>query len=236
MFLGKYTRDANAVKKHIVDTGNSIIAKSDVKIFLPAHYQQVHLATIERNISIIAVYAMVVNDSVYAVSNTLCRVTITPRSYSIETHNGTEWLVFNFEKDDVIIPDTTVIRDKIFVYRCNDEFVTKGKVPEFIDYANDRTTFYATATKFGSVDYGVDPAILELMATMTARDPKDLLVPFRLCKDKNAVPVYIDMDNINYNTTNASAKLLGNYARTGLTSALITDSNNLETLERTLRS
>jgi hypothetical protein len=102
---------------------------------------------------------------------------------------------------------------------------------------------FETALYHGGANLNADSALLELIVTHMARNPKDISMLYRLMLNKYSAekvvnpeePNFIPLKSVAFGTTNTTAKIVGNMLGEGITSALVTPSTQSEELETLLR-
>lgn len=221
-----------------VQPDNSVIALRPIKIYIPKRYEEKQLAFIDRETYILGIYAMVVDDTYYAVSTINAMIRICPTSINTVKFDQDSYLEFVFEPGSVVIATTELKVSDTLVYSIYDEFQSKGNVPWFITY-DDRTRLFESADKHAGVRLGDKHAIMAMAAAATERVAADRSKFFRHVvmteEDKKIPSVPIALRSITYGTTNTTSKLVGSYWKDGLNAALVNPSTETEKIEELLR-
>lgn len=241
MDLKQYKRDGAKIHACLLEQsdGHQIIAKRDVKIYIPTRFRDKNLATIGSDIFILGIYLITTEDEsgkYYAVEVTDAMMQIEPSNVNTVTLNGTEMFEFEFFKGDVVVSNTQLVQNAKLLYYIFEEFVGKGNVPPYMNYIDMCRTF-STATKHAGVVLSSTPTILEMLISMIGRDPKAPMTYFRQItngKDFDNV-LFVPLRSPIFGATNATAKLLGAYPNDAMTSILVTESTNVEDIETILR-
>lgn len=217
---------------------NSLYAKKEVKIIIPGHYTTGQLASIDETTNIVGIWCGVVDNKYYGVCVCDALMQITPTSTTMIKIDGEEYLEFTFEAGECVLPSLDLIKAGTFTYRIHEELIGKGKVPPYIRYKEHFMHLFDSSAYHGGINYGVDRAIVELAISTIARNPTKLLEFYSniySSTKKIPEPTYISLNSVSYNSTNTTAKLLGNRTHEAITSSLIQESERLEPIEELLR-
>lgn len=239
MDYGKLKRDGAFVLSNLVEAKDgSWVTKKKCTIVIPAKYKNRGLADLENKTRVIAIFAIVMGDK-YGVMKVNANIDLLPSSTRTVEFDGEEYIEFEFEAGQKLSESLNLVQISVLAYNINEHFISKGDVPWFFDY-QDVSELFDTCVKHAGTDLNVDPAILELIAASLARQPKDRTKYIRhiLTKqsDFNSTPVAnISLKNIELGATNTTAKLMGNYYREGLSSALVSKTEQVEGIEELLR-
>jgi hypothetical protein len=231
-------RDPAKIKSAIEVKGDIIKATKPIKIYIPARFKEKGLAVISNTVSIVGVFAYVVEDKYYAVSKALAMITITPDITNSVMIGDDEYMEFQFEAGATITPNKQLVQQGNIPYLIFDEFVSKGKSPWYIGYI-DEAELMDTAKHHAGFNPGTDHAVLEMIVAVRARQVKDKYKYFRhVLKspgDVEAPKAMIPLKSVQYGATNTTARLVGSYFDEGLTSALVNPSEKPEQIENLLR-
>lgn len=236
-----WKRDAAKVKaalKHQAD--GSVLTTRPIKIYVPERYTEKELAEIGSETFIVGIYAMVVDDTYYAVSKINAMMRIKPTTISTVKFDGTTYLEFYFEPGSVVIATTSLVRSDTLVYNIFNYFISNGAIPWFLGY-EDVATLFDSAEHHAGVRLTKSHSILEMFTAAIARDPEHRTKYYRQSLDdgkaKPDKPVaFIALRNISLGATNTTSRLMGSRFSDGLDSALANPSRSLERVEQLLRS
>lgn len=240
MDVNNLIRDKDIVFECMQGVNNQLIALKPLKIYVPERYLHIQpLAKIEEKVTILAIFGIVFDDRYYAVSKGCTLIQTVPNTINIVTIEDEKYLELQYDKGDILIFDTYPVRIGTLVYRINNEILSNGNIPWYLDH-DDLGTIYETALSLAKVNFKVDNAIKEMLVAGMARWPEDPIKLYRhMAKTKEIVkktkPIFIGQSSVAYMTTNTTSKLMGSYLNEGLTSALVTPSENNEIIEDLLR-
>ena len=233
-------RDPEAVRSALRTTkGNTVVAKKPCAVYIPSWFEDKQLAFIGSDARVLGIFALVVENTQYAVSLATSMIRLNPTSVNRITVDDSEYYEFLFEPGDTVIANTELVVSDTMPYYINDEIIGRGRVPWYLDY-EDLGSLFENTKHFNGYSLGGTDAVLEMIATSIARSPEDPKVYYRQFikskKDlKTRPPRFIAFRNISYGATNTTAKLMGSYFETSLTSALVNPSEKVEDIEELLR-
>lgn len=233
-------RDVNKVHAALEEMPNeSLVAKKACKIYIPSRFAERGLAYIGIETIIVGIYAIVVEDTYYAVSNITAMVRITPSAMNKVKVEEDEYYEFCFEKGDVVIPSLQLVKEDVMPYKIYNEMLAKGRVPWYLDY-NDLGSIFDTAKYHSGANIGTNREVTELLVSIIARDPNNRHLYYRTTLKsyddmKKRKPAYIPLRSVIYAATNTTNKIAGSYMSSGMVSALVTPSERTERIEHLLR-
>ncbi len=237
----RWTRNAAFVKERLFETKDgTVVAKSQMAIYIPERYVEKRLAVIADETYILGIFAIVAEDKHYSVSNALAMMRVKPSMITTVKFNKESYLELRFDPGSVVIADTNLVRDDVLVYRVFDEFISKGRIPWFMDYRRDMGALFASAGHHAGVQLGNNHVILDVITAAIVRDAADNVVYYRQRlkspSDLDKVePVCVPLKSVSLGATNTTSKLVGSYFGEGLTSALVNPSETTERIETILR-
>lgn len=227
-------RNANEVQSALSEVNESLIAIKPCKIYIPEHYMSCALGNIADVISIAAVYGIVVDNKYYGVSSACALMQTAPSGSNVVDIHGEKYIEFSYQVGDRVIINLNLIRTSTLVYRIYNELITKGKIPWYFDYS-DLCFLFDTALLHGGANLNTDSALLELLAACMARTKANRMEFYRhhpeLADRAKSPPVYIPLSSVAYGATTTTSKVLGAYFNEGLTSALVTPTREVSSVE-----
>lgn len=219
---------------------NVMVAKKPIRIYFPKHYLSGRLGSIESDIRVVAIYAMVVDDEFYAVSNICAKIPLTPDRINVVKIEDSPYYELSWEKGSIISPNTRLLKDPDLSFFVNDEFVNKGYTPWYMNPL-DLNAVTNSFKKHAGVDLGVALTQLGIQTASRMRSANDLSMyareSFKTTADITDAPMeLIPLNSVGDGTTNAMSRMLGGYASEGLVSSLVNESDSVQSIERHLRS
>lgn len=240
MDISKLKRDASKVHACLKELEDgSLITTKGCKIYIPSRFTECQLAVVGNETQIVGIFAICVDDQFYGVSIANAMMRIEPTNTTTVDINGEEYYEFSFEAGSTVVSSVGLVKVDTLVYLIYDEFVAKGHVPWYMSYI-DLGKLFDTSLHHAGVKLGANHAILELIASVIARDPDDRTKYYRqTVKSMEEVlarpPAMIPFRSVTFGATNTTAKLMGAYFDEGITSALVNPSQRSEKIEELLR-
>lgn len=237
----RYTRNPAAVLEQLkVSAAGQVITRAYCKIQVPARYMDIGLGQIGAETFTLGCFALILEDGNYTVCNITSIVELNPFKTLTTTIDEVLYYEFYFEPGQVVIPTVDVLRRSDIMYNIFDEFMFKGKVPWYLNY-EDLGKLFDTAKSHGDSNVGESLETIELIASMITRHVKDRTKPIRqvLQDYKELIPAnvdYVGLNSIFYSVNSTLNKLAGSYFTDGVSSALVTPTDNVSTIESILRA
>jgi hypothetical protein len=232
-------RDADKVKAALRETEDGkLVALKPVKIYVPTRFEERGLASIGIETFISGIYAMVIDDSYYAVSLVNAMIRIEPTSMMKVLLDGDEYFEFEFDKGATIIASLDLLKTDALVYKIYNEIIAGGHTPWYLSYT-DLALIFDTAKEHAGANIGQNHEVTELLVSMVARNPKDRHQYYRqTIQDRHDLttnpPVFIPLRSVEFAASNTLNKLAGSYFSRGVVSALVTPTTRLERLDALL--
>jgi hypothetical protein len=234
-------RDPSAVKAclHALPSG-AVVTTAPCRIQIPERYVERGLAEIGIDTYIYAIYALLLEDDTYAVSNCHSMLKINPFKLLKIKVGDVPYIEFHFLANSPIFHSTNVVRSNAHIFDIIDEFMFQGKIPWYMDY-NDVGYLFDTAKTFAGSDVSSSLETIELLASMMARNKSNRVEYYRTSlsddpRDSMTSPAYIPFKSVFYASTNTLNKLAGNYFQQGVVSALVTPTDHVQHLEQLIRA
>lgn len=239
MDVTKLVRDASKIHaclKKLPD--NSLVTTKRLRIYIPIRFEERNLASIGSDVFIVGIYAIVTDDGFYGVAKTNAMIHITPSAINTVKVDGDDYYEFVFNPGSTVISNLSLVKNDVVTYYIFDEFFAKGRVPWYIDY-DSLGSIFDSAAKHAGVNFGKNKVIIELIASIIARDKKDRYIMYRhvvknLADKLKNKPDFIPLSAIQFTATNTVTKLAGAYMSDGIVSALVNPSERVERVESLL--
>lgn len=241
MDITSFRKDPAKVLKNIeVDEENFLlIAKAPVQIMVPEHYFNGKLGSIGERYMVTGIFAVIAGTN-YCTSLVNAQMPLTPDDVNTVVIEDSRYYVFSWEAGGVICPNTRLPQNPALVYEIYDEVIAKGKMPWYIK-RRERAELLYTAPRFAGVNLGDEHELQSIFAASCDRDHTDLSkharTYFKSQDDYDTYPCsYIPLRSVAMGTDNTTAKMLGAYLESGVTSALVNPTDTAEDVESLLRA
>lgn len=239
MILSELTKDIDKVKQNLVKLEDkSMVTKGELKIYYPTRWLERGLAITGIDDIVLFCLLLVVDDKYYATINVNAKVRLEP--YRVETVliNGDAYQELYFPKGSTVTKSLSLIKQDTLTYYIYDEFMSKGRIPFYLDYSIAGKLF-DTAKKHAGANIGSDFEVTELIISLQARSLHDRTIYFRQSiksmEDINKhLYVWTSLKNVRDSATNTTTRLGGSYYSEGVVSALINPSERVEQVESIL--
>lgn len=233
MDISKLKRAPEVIIKSLVKTNNTLITKTGCVISIPANYTNYSLAILSAEISIVGIYAMIIDD-VYAVSSATGMLTLGSCMIDNVMINDEEYLTLTFQPGDVVIKNTSVVKDKKFVNDIMNYFVDYARIPWFMDMV-DHAELFKNTQYFNDLALARNQAILDVITAKLCRSVDNVKVPFRYTiktdSQVRSQPNIIPLRDIPNNTASNLARINGSELQLGIKTAMLAEPTRTELLE-----
>lgn len=239
MEINHLIRDAAKVKEALTElSDNRLVTSKSLKIIIPARFQEKGLAYLGQDTDIIGIYAIIVEDTYYAISLVNAMVPIKPSNIERVKINGDEYIQFIFNPGDTVIKNLNLVKTDTIVYRIYDELFSKGNIPWYIGY-NDLAHIFDSTIKHSGAPIGKNREITELIVSLIARNVKDKTQYYRTIVNSqsdviNNPPTFIALRDVTHAASNTLNRLAGSYMSQGIVAALNNVSEKQERIESLL--
>jgi hypothetical protein len=236
-----FVRDPSKVYSAFKETENGeLVALRPLKVYIPARFVQADMAKFETENTFVGISAFVVDDKYYAVSCVPSFMRTEPSTINDIIIDDVEYIEMAFDAGARIVTNTNLVKVDNLPYRLYDEFISKGRVPWFMNY-EDMGKLFSDCLYYNNTKIGNNPQILEMITATIARSPSDIKKYYRQeiqSKEENMSnpPIYVPLRAVSLGATNAIAKLMGPYFDENVTSTLISPGQRVERVERLLRT
>lgn len=244
----KYIYDADAVKKTLVEQGDAVITTTGCRIYIPVRFAEQGLALLGDETFIFGFFAILPNfpalagqepTPVFAVSTACTMIGISPSTTKIIKDGENSYYEFGFDPYTEVINNVNVVMDDTLPYQMYREFIQMGRVPPYLNYEQQAGLFDSVLELCG-VSLGAKESILSMIASSVFKDPNDLRRSYAFAlksiEDMRRVrPALVPFRDVQFGTTNTTARLMGSYPDLAVTSALVNPSERLEDMEELLR-
>ena len=193
-------------------TGDKLIIR------IPEHYTMLGYLVIAEVVHVLGIFPMNV-DGVDCGLQIPGVIDVDPSDIRTETINDKKYTILELHKGDRIMCTSSVIKDGKLHYAMWKEFISGGKIPEYLDY--DATAcLFDDCKKITGKGIDVNHAVIEIVYAHIYRDRDDLTKLYRLTP-MTKPPVNIKLNQPAYATNSTHARIIGSYAEQGMNTALI---------------
>lgn len=239
----KLKRDPQAVLSTLIQTpSGQVIAKENCKIQVPVRFSEgnVGLGQVGIQTFTYGLFPIILENGNYSVCNVNAIIELDPVKTLVVTLEDTDYHEFYFEPGSVIIKSLDLVQREALMFNVMDEFIFKGKIPWYVEY-DDLGHLFDTAKQHANSNVAQNPEVIEFIASLITRSKQDRTKYIRNLAERysdfNLDKIdYIPLSNVFYSAHSTVNKLAGSYFNDGVISALVTPSENVEQIEKILRS
>jgi len=210
-----------------------IFIGEELHVYIPMRYEVYQLLDISDTVTTLGIVDLVINNTYRAGLALLSSIEIDPDEISYLTVDSYSYVVLTLTKGSRFICRTDIVKDKSIVYAMFMEFITRGKWLHIFDY-DAIAGLFDQAKAMCDASFPVDHAILEVIYSHLARDPKNISVQYRHT-DMSGDFEMIPLRSVSYATTSTTSRLMGSYFNDALNAALVSPNEEHHPFEDLLR-
>lgn len=239
MDVSRLKRDPDKCNANIIVRGDEMVTKVPCKIMVPARYIEQGLGVLEPEVYVIAIFALIMEDSYYTVVNAPSMMRLAPTDINHVTIDDVEYIELIFPKGAVVCPQLNLVMRNELVYYVYNELTSKGNYGWWFE-EDDMAMPFENADEFCGVRVGSNHAIMQMVCSSCTRVEGDKATQYRHVAKTPAdttkyKPTIIPLRSIIWGPTNTFARAIGPYFKEGLTTALVNPAERSEPIEEMLR-
>lgn len=219
-----------ALKEIEIGDKTSIVANGNVKVVFPKYWVESDLGTMDTNVTVLAFVCFVVDDKYFSYIDAITKITLNAYDVSSVKIGDIDYLQLSYEKGETIADSITLVKDGNNSYLVFNEFMTRGRIPWYINY-NGVLNAFDTSMLHAGFNTQSDKSVESMMSANRARDPDNPSLIFRHSvktqeEFDTKVPVWLPLTSVE-GTTSALARLGGNYMKEGITESVVSPTDQL---------
>ena len=214
-------------------TKTMVFTGKKLQLYIPERFSVYDLLEMGETVKTITIGDIVVDDKYHASMLMLAQVELAPSEITTVMVDAVQYVCLTFYTGDRFICNTELIMNGNIVYALYVEFISRGKMPYFMSYA-DMAILFDQAKPMCDTNLKVDHTILEILYSHIARDQDDYNIQYRYT-DQVKDPHMIALRDISYGPTSTSSKLIGSYFQQALNSVLLDEPDTNHEMEDLLR-
>lgn len=225
-------RDKKFIESHLYKKDGAIYTKENTKIKFQKRYLNKELAQISEVIKVFGVFSIHIEDR-YSVSLIPAMMTTSPALIEEEMIGEEEYVVFTYGKNNKIIENEQVVKNKLLTYNLFQEFYMAGKMPWFMEYL-DNVKLFDNMVKYADGSIGGYHLGNELIIAFVTKQKDNITEFHRMAPNKPYI--FTAIDEVFYSVNSTLNKIAGNYFSDGLISALVNKEKSPTHLEDIVRN
>nr|DAX15854.1 MAG TPA: hypothetical protein [Caudoviricetes sp.] len=241
--VSTWKRNPKEVVKSLKIVGDQTIATDEIRIIFPERFTSKGLCSLDKITNLISYYCIADKNDNYAITNDPVFQTFQPDKISMINikdlpDSNKSYIMLKFNKDSTVIVNNQLVQDTSIMFNILDEFYNNGKIPWYMNY-EDIANIFLNSKKYAGSNVGNDPVGFELLSSLISKD-KTGLRPYKdiLTKREDIFTqkvVYTKLADVQSFRDTAS-KLIGNYFKDGLASALVENEETSSDISKLLRT
>ena len=213
----------------------SIICTKTIQITIPQVYIQDNLVDLGDKPAVTALFAFIVDDKYYGVSNALSKMVLTPDEMSTYVVGTEVYVLYTFYAGSTITENYSLVKENTLAYYSYKTILSKGYVPWYFA-VKDKTNLFNSSLRHANVNISCDRAIPAIHCALLARSPKDVTKHWRHVVKTQAEfdsvrPVFVGANNVSIAIEGTLPNIGGSYASEGMVGALTKPSFERDPLE-----
>lgn len=231
MDVAQLIRSREKIRENLVDTDEVTVTKTGCKLYIPLRYVEVQLAKFAEQIHCVGYIGVVVDNMYYGMINVPTILTLGAADMSRCKIGNQDYYELVYRKGSVVIANMMPVQIDTLPYYVFNEFSAGAKFPWFMD-EESRGKLFDLSKKYAGSSVGEASAVMELIASITARDPTNKTQYYRLAQVNPTIrPVVIRLNDVTYGATSPFQRLTGNRMDDGIRGSLLYPTDKVETLE-----
>jgi hypothetical protein len=235
----KLKRDKEALNKCVKIKDNVMYTLKKVYVMFPEKFIDKNMTKLGNTSLVTGVMAIIDENNNYATSIIAGRITMYPNEIHSMLVDNIPYIVLEIEKDNVFIPNMNIIKEASVVFDMYDLFILKGKIPWYLTY-EDIPKIFKNLNKYTGSKAGDNILTYEILTAIISRDKNDIHKEYRsTLKSMNDLntkqPTYVGLENIWYSYNTTVSKVVGNYMKLGIVSAINNKETKVDAIENILR-
>lgn len=242
MDFSQLTRNGAAVKQSLqfFPDDTSAYSKTGCKLYFPQRFIDRGMGFIGTDNAACGIAAIVLPTGEYGVLVVNAMVPMEPDTVEKVNYLGVDYVEFGFLPGSRVFKTVDLVKNDVLVYRINNELISKGNVPWYMDY-DDMAGLFDTAAEHAGTNIADNSEVTELIVSLIARDESDRTIYYRSTVKtpedlQNKKVAWIAMMSAAYSATNTLNKLGGSYFTEGALSAMVYPTERVEKIEEIIRA
>lgn len=213
----------------------SIICTKEVQITFPQVFIQDNLVDLGDKPAVMAVFAIIVDNKHYAVSNALAKMVLTPDDTSTYTVGNEVYVLYTFYAGSTLTENSSLVKENTLSYYTYKTILSKGYVPWYFR-VSDKSNIFNTALRHANVGIRCNRVIPAIHCALLCRDPKDVTKQWRHAvktqeEFDKVRPIFVGANNVSIAIEGTIPNMAGSHTSEGFVGALTKPSFEKDPLE-----
>ena len=234
----KLKRNDKKIKSLLKLTDTFVTINSDAYVLFPERYEKKDLAILGNTCQVLGIFAIVVGNE-YGLTKMPNMLELVPDEIEQVEINDEVFYKFTFNKGDVLINNTNIVKKSDKAYDFFELFMMQGKIPWYVDYT-DIVTIFSNLEKYTGLKAVKNSLVIETLSGVITKVEDNPEIDYRLAikKESDLVkikPEYVGLMDVYYSYKSTTNKLLGNFFSKAINSSILYPEKDMSDLEKTLR-
>lgn len=236
-----YPRNADEVYKHLKEQDDgSMIALKPFTVVFPHRFLERDMAYIGDTTRVAGI-VMFACEGFRSLFSVCAFIEMVPDSINRLNYNGVDYVELGFDPGSKVFKTLDIVQYSAIVFRIYKEILSNGNVPfymEVTDELDDTAAVLDTAAEYAGTNIGSQRPVTEIIASLSARNPADLIQYFRQLPPEEQAktrPNFIGLLSAPYGATNTLSRFNGSYFDQGMAANLVYETKELGEQERLAR-
>jgi hypothetical protein len=215
------------------EDGSVVFVGNKLEIFVPRRYESHGCLTVSDTIKLLAVFDMVLDDTVHLGYYLPSIIVTQPSSNEIINDDGTAFLKFTYYKNDIFMKNHELVKQSFLGYVIFYEFIYLGVRPNFMGYEYVSSIF-DDIKEIADVKIPANRVVFEMIASHLHRNTDNVKEYYRYT-DMTQPPTVIPLSDVSHAAISTTARIVGSYFNQAVDSSLVNASDVNSKLEDMLR-
>jgi len=213
--------------------GQVIFTGKIMTIDIPDRYGKLGWLNWGEQMEVIGIFTMVINEDISVGYNCQALITTMPSSTERINIDGSAYVRLIYNKNDVFLVSEDIIKQNSIPYNILNEFIFLGNLPAWMNYKNSYELFENTSALTG-VNFSADRVYFHVMLSHCWRDRDNVMKMYRNT-GMHAPGIFIPMRSTPYSALTTMARTIGSFDSDGITSAIVSPTEEVSDLENIMR-
>ena len=223
--------------KYLVEnpkTGVVAFMGDTLEVFIPKAFERHGCLEIANDVFTLGLFDMRLNGGKWLGYTLPAHIHMSPSKIENETLGDMDCAKLTFNKGDLFMLSTTIVKNGYLAYVCFYEYIFMGMRHRFMSY-DMISKLFITVQEVCGINLNTDQVVFELISSHLHRSPESLKLFYRLT-DMAKAPVALPMKDVAHTTMSTNSKLVGPYLSDSINASLVNAADQKSKNENLLRS
>jgi len=213
-------------------SGEVIVTGGPISIMIPRSYEKYKRLNITDEIDTLAMFEITIDNETKEFFLP-ASIIMKPSVVQYVTTEGQDYVSATFDKGDIFIKNTRVVKNGYIAYIIFSEYIEKGQIPRYLNY-NNLAFIFDTIQRITGCKLPAEHATFEMIYAHLSRDQHQLSTPYRLTP-MTTPPKFLKLKDVPHAATSTTAKLVGSYLKDSIINNTVNAADDVSDIEELLR-